>query len=65
MPLSYRKRILLTGLDRRAIADRLRLSYSSLNNRLAGFTRWGDEERELRQILDEAEQRVGEEGCDR
>jgi hypothetical protein len=62
--MDYKVKIYAAGIDRRMIADRLKLSYNQLNARLGGFTPWqGSEERQLQTLLAELDQKKEAEKC--
>jgi hypothetical protein len=53
----YKERIYVLHLDRRVLAGRMGLTYSTFNNKLLEFGRFTPEQdAALRKILDEAEQ---------
>lgn len=49
--MNYRLELLRLGLDRRAIATKIGISYSQLTSRICGFVPWGEEERRLQEII--------------
>ena len=42
--LETKRRIVLSGIDRRDIAEQMGLSYSYLNQKICGFVDWSPEE---------------------
>ncbi len=61
--LTIKERIYLLHLNRKVLAARLSMSYSSFSHRLCGFTRFSaEQERSLLRILDDAEATQAERG---
>lgn len=58
--MDYRIELLRLGLDRRAVAAEIGLTYSQLSSRICGFVPWGEEERRLQQVIVREKVRVEE-----